>query len=165
MIAASHANQEAVTPASTVAATVNGVTILKSEVEKSVLLTEIVVGAADFKKNRNEIRNSTLQDEIDRRLLRQEFKRMGGQIKTQYIDEQLDKLAASRFNGNVEFLKTKLAESGISERELRHRLEDEIIFGAIRSQRETKKDPKNPLSGFAGWLDTLRANSKIEIVE
>lgn len=164
-IAASYANPDAAPPASTIAASVNGESILKSEVEKSLLLTEIVVGAADFEKNREEIRNSALQKEVDRRLLRQEFKRMGGQIKAQYIDELLEKLTASRFNGNVEFLKTKLEESGITERELRGRLEDEIIFGAIRSQHNNQKDPQNPLNGFDQWLEALRAKATIEIVE
>lgn len=160
-IAASGANLDGAPPASTVAATVNGESILKSEVEKSLRLTEIILGAADFEKDRDDIKNSALQNEIDRRLLRTEFKKLGGQFKTHYIEGLLEKLTASRFDGNGELLKIRLSESGFSMPELRHRFEDELIFGAFRSQHEIE----NPLDGFDRWLGTLRANALIEIVE
>lgn len=151
-----HGNQASHESESKVAATVNGVPILTTEKEKSVQLTEFVLGGADFQKIREEIETSVLQVEIDRRLLRQEFERKGGMVKPEYVDRLVKNLIERRFEGKEKGFRDQLTKSGISEEELRVRLIDDLILQVFRNDQSLNK------GDFESFMESLRDEANVQ---
>ncbi|NRB75732.1 MAG: SurA N-terminal domain-containing protein [Verrucomicrobiales bacterium] len=151
----SHANQSG----SDIAATVNDVRILEADKSKSLDLTEFVLGAANFQRVRQEREGSALEDEIDRHLLREEFKRMGGQVKPEHIDQLVTDLIAFRFNGNETAFKDELSTFDLDQDDIRTRLLDNLISKVFQNDEALNG------GNFDEWLEKLRGKSDISISE
>ncbi|MEM9282623.1 MAG: SurA N-terminal domain-containing protein [Verrucomicrobiota bacterium] len=140
------------------AATVKGGQIHESERERSLRLTRFVLGDAGFQINREELEESALRDEIDRRLLREEFEKKGGKVKAEYVDEMVKALMARRFNGSEIAFHEALTASELTEEELRTRLIDGVIFEVFRGDSTLYE------GDFEHWLKSLRESAKANIV-
>ncbi len=126
-----------------VAANVNGRVITRSEVEtaakyKLLMLLQAVTDPQDREAKEKEALSATLQDLVDRELVLSEFKRLGASIKSQYIDEDIQRLIRENFEGSREKFLLELRKRGISWQKFREQHEKSMIVQAMRSQQTNR---------------------------
>ena len=89
-------------------AVVNGEPITQNMVDQTVR-TQVqvwlmgnkgMVSRSQAEREIREMEDSALDDLIDRKLVLSEFKRLGGDIKDQYIDESVNRFIKDRFEGD-----------------------------------------------------------------
>jgi len=147
-------------------AVVNGEPITQLEVD-SALQTQVRIylmgnkGQISRSKAERDIRamdGKALKDIIDQKLILSEFKRLGGEIKGQYIDESIDKFIKDRFGGDKEKFASELKKSGMSIAQFREIQRDQIAVHALTSQnvkddgvqfltKKAKQDMYNEIKG------------------
>ncbi len=124
-------------------AVVNGEPITHVMVEQAVQ-TQVQVwlmgnqGRVSRSEAEREIRkmeDQALDDLIDTKLILTEFKKLGGEIKPQYIDEAVDTFIDERFGGDREKFADGLAKSGMTTSQFRDMQRDQIAIGALRGQQ------------------------------
>lgn len=123
-------------------AVVNGEPITESMVDASVR-TQVQVwlmgnkGRVSREEAEREIRKmeeKALDDLIDRNLILTEFKRLGGNIKEQYIDEAVEGFIKDRFAGDRDKFLAELQKGGLTIAAFRDLQRDQIAIQAIRGQ-------------------------------
>lgn len=124
-------------------AVVNGEPITQTMVEQAVQ-TQVQVwlmgnqGRVTRSQAEREIRkmeDKALDDLIDTRLILSEFERMGGQIKSQYVDAAVEDFVKERFGGDREKFAKGLADSGMTISQFRDIQRDQIAINALRGQQ------------------------------
>lgn len=124
-------------------AVVNGEPITQTMVEQAVQTQVQVwlmgnkgrVTRAQAEREIRKMEEEALDDLIDTKLILSEFKKMGGEIKPQYVDEQVDVFIQQRFGGDREKFAEGLAESGMSISQFRDIQRDQIAINALRGQQ------------------------------
>ena len=94
---------------------------------------------ADHDAKIKKIKAAALKDLIERKPILAEFKKKGGVIKRQYIDQAVDRLIRDRFKGDRQKFNDALQKSGLTLPEFRRIKKKEIIVGAMRSQHSDKR--------------------------
>ena len=129
-----------------IAATVNSEVVTKAEVSGAVmtqtqlwLFQNQTATATQRDTKIKEIKTAALKDLIDRKLILAEFKKMGGAIKRQYIDQAIDRIIRDRFKGNRQRFNEELQKSGLTFPDFRKIQEELIVVGAMRSQNSGEK--------------------------
>jgi len=123
-------------------AVVNGQPITQMEVDSAVqtqlrvwiMENQGMVSRSQVQSRVSELEERALEDLIDRKLILSEFEKLGGQIKEQHIDMQVNRFVQTRFEGDREKFAAELKESGMTIAQFRDVQKDQIAINALRSQ-------------------------------
>lgn len=133
-----------------IAAIVNGKVITKSEVRDAVqaqiqlLRFKYREDATGLQKELEELQATALESLIDRELILSEFQKLGGAIKPQYIDDDINNLIRESFKGNRDEFVTELAKSGMTMKKYRELREKMIIVQVMRGRHTGELPPPTP---------------------
>jgi peptidyl-prolyl cis-trans isomerase SurA len=133
------------------AAAVQGKVITKSEVRDTVRAQEQILmgmfGATDPERMKREIaetRANALDALIDRELVLIEFAKVGGVIKPQYVDDQINNIVREAFKGDRDALVTELAKGGMSLKKFREMQEKNIVASVMKAKKAGDMPPATP---------------------
>ncbi|MBK8039230.1 MAG: peptidylprolyl isomerase [Verrucomicrobiaceae bacterium] len=133
------------------AAAVQGKVITKSEVRDTVRAQEQILmgmfGATDPERMKREIaetRANALDALIDRELILIEFAKVGGVIKPQYVDDQINNIVREAFKGDRDALVTELAKGGMSLKKFREMQEKNIVASVMKAKKAGDMPPATP---------------------
>ncbi|MEM7696841.1 MAG: peptidylprolyl isomerase [Verrucomicrobiota bacterium] len=107
---------------------------LQTQVQVWMVGNRGAVSPTEAEKQIRELESDALDDLIDRMLILSEFKRLGGDIKSQYIDESVARFVSDRFGGDRQKFVDELAKSGMTIAQFRDVQKDQIAIQALRSQ-------------------------------
>ena len=132
-----------------VAAIVNGKVITRNEVEMAAKyqLMMIQQGVSDpmaRKDREQEALRKGLSDLVDRELIISEFDRMGATIKTQYVDEDIQRLIRESFGGSREQFLQELKKRGMTWQKFREQHRKSLVVSAMRGQATRGVDFATP---------------------
>lgn len=133
-----------------VAAVVNGKVITKSEVREAVeaqtqmLRIQLRDDPAKLQSEIAEVRAKALDNLIDRELVLGEFSKLGGVIKPQYVDDDINQIVREGFKGNRDAFVTELAKSGMTMKKFRELREKMIKVQVMRARHAGDLPPPTP---------------------
>jgi len=132
-----------------IAAVVNGKVITESEIRASVETQERVLrvterGNPDLPRMISELRGSAMDDLIDRELILAEFTKLGGQLKPEYINEDIQRLIVDEFKGDQNAFVRELANSNLTYRQFRELREKMLVVQYMRSMQTRNVPPATP---------------------
>ncbi len=123
-------------------AVVNGEPITQTMVDQAVQ-TQVqvwlmgnkgMVSRTDAEREIRRMEERALDDLIDRTLILSEFKKLGGAIKDQYVDESVNRFVTERFKGDKDKFMEELKKTGMTIAQFREVQRDQIAIQALRSQ-------------------------------
>lgn len=130
------------------AATVNGSVVTESEIRLLMGGAEAMYRAEftgeELKRRLAEARAKVLQDLIDREILLTEFNRMGGQIKEQIVDDEIERIIRSEYKGDRKKFLAYLARMGVTNRKFRELTKKRLVVSVMRSQVTRNIGPATP---------------------
>lgn len=133
-----------------IVAVVDGVPIASSEVEETIREQERVIMMTyhnDPDRIRTEIaaqRQKAVENLIDREILLAEFKKIGGVIKAQYVDDQINTIIREGFKGDRDAFVDALNASGTTMAKFRDTQQKNIIMGVMRQRNAGELPPATP---------------------
>ena len=132
-----------------VAAIVNGKVITRNEVETAakyqlMMIQQGMSDAMDRKDREQEALRKGLNDLVDRELIISEFERMGATIKTQYVDEDIQRLIRESFAGSREQFLLELKKRGMTWTRFREQHRKSLVVAAMRGQATKNVDFATP---------------------
>lgn len=92
------------------------------------------VSRSQAEKEIRGMENKALNDLIDRKLILSEFKKLGGNIKDQYVDESVNRFVKDRFGGDKSKFLAELKKTGMTISQFREVQRDMIAINALRSE-------------------------------
>ena len=134
----------------TIAAVVDGVPIPSSEVEETIKAQEQVIlfqnrnDPARIKKEITLLRQSAIETLIDREILLAEFRKIGGVIKAQYVDDDINGIIRESFKGNRDAFVDELTKSGMTVKKFRELREKMVIMNVMRARNSGEHPPATP---------------------
>ncbi len=123
-------------------AVVNGEPITQSMVDQAVQ-TQVrvwlmgnkgMVSKAEAEREIRKMEEKALDDLIDRNLILSEFKKLGGEIKSNFVDESVNQFIDTRFGGDKDKFMAELKKSGMTIAAFRDVQRDQIAIQALRSR-------------------------------
>lgn len=133
-----------------IVAVVDGNPIASSEVRDTVKAQEQIImyqfrdDPARMNKELAELRNSALETLIDREVLLAEFKKIGGVIKAQYVDDDINGIIRESFKGDRDAFVDELAKTGMSMKKFRELREKMVIMNVMRARNSGEHPPSTP---------------------
>jgi peptidyl-prolyl cis-trans isomerase SurA len=121
-------------------AMVDGALIYASEVQQTIAAQQQVIRfqyQSDPDRMAKELaglNRSALGNLIDMWLLINEFRRTGGFLKPEYVDDDLNNIIKENFNGNRDTFVSELTKNGLTLEEFRTLREHLVIMNAMRSR-------------------------------
>ncbi len=157
-----------------IAATVNGEVVTKAEVAGAVmtqtqlwLFQNQMASPAQRDAEIAKIKAAALKDLVDRKLILAEFKKKGGVIKRQYIDQAVDKIILERFKGDRQKFNEELQKSGLTFPDFRKIQAEQITVGAMRSQNSGDRimvnTPKEREEAYRKHRDQFATDSFVKL--
>jgi peptidyl-prolyl cis-trans isomerase SurA len=139
----------AVASQNSVAAIVNGKVITRNEVETAakyqlMMIQQGVSDAMARQDKEQEALRKGLNDLIDRELIVSEFERLGATIKTQYVDEDIQRLIRESFAGSREQFLLELKKRGMTWTKFREQHRKSLVVAAMRGQATKGVDFATP---------------------
>jgi len=128
---------------------INGKPILSSEVREAVnsqeqLLRMTERDPRELERKLGELRASSLYALIERQLVLSEFEKLGGTIKAQYIDDDVNSVIRENFDGDRQRFLQELAKSGMSLRKFRQQRQEMMIISVLRARQIRSLPPPTP---------------------
>ena len=132
-----------------IATVVNGKVITKSEVREAVQAQEQVIRMtirepAEQEKKLSELRQSALYALIERQLVLSEFDKLGGSIRSEYIDDDVNGIVRDNFGGDREKFLHELARGGMTLKKFREQREKMMVISVLRSRQVKDLPPPTP---------------------
>jgi peptidyl-prolyl cis-trans isomerase SurA len=133
-----------------IAAKVNGSVITKNEVAFMLspiyaqLVTQFPRRGPEFDKQFNEAREKILQELIDRRIILDEFKQIGANIRPNLIDEEVKRQMRELYNGNEALFREELKKSRMTMDGYREMTREKMVVQAMRAQQFSDAPPPLP---------------------
>ncbi len=133
-----------------VVATVDGVPIISSEVrdiiksQEQILMYQYRNDPARLNKEMAAVRASAVDSLIDREILLAEFKKLGGVIKAQFVDDDINGIIRESFKGNRDALVDELAKAGMTMKKFREVREKMVIMNVMRARNSGQHPPATP---------------------
>jgi len=129
-----------------ISAVVNGEPITQMEVDAALQMqvryyfmgNKGRISRSQAERDIREMEGKALIELINQKLILSEFKRLGGEIKGQYIDESIDKFVKQRFGGDKGKFADELKKSGMTIAQFRDVQRDQIAVQALTSQNVKK---------------------------
>lgn len=133
-----------------IAAVVNGKVVTRSEVRDAVQSQEQMIRMTvrdpqEQDKMFSELRQSALYALIERQLILSEFEKLGGSIRPEYIDDDVNGLVRDSFNGDREKFLQELGKSGMTLKKFREQREKMMIVSVLRSRQTKDLPPPTPI--------------------
>ena len=134
----------------TIVAVVDGTPIMSSEVRDTIKAQEQIIlyqfqnDPARANKELAAIRASAVETLIDREILLAEFRKIGGVIKAQYVDDDINTIIRESFKGNRDAFVDELAKSGMSVKKFREMREKMVIMNVMRARNSGDHPPATP---------------------
>ena len=123
-----------------IAAIVNGKVITKSEVADAVTAQRQMImmrnrdNPMQAQRELAELEKTALDSLIDRELVLADFAKLGGTIKGQYVDDDINTLIREQFKGDRDAFVVELAKTGMTMKKFRDLREKMIIVQVMRSK-------------------------------
>lgn len=133
-----------------IVAVVDGTPIAASEVQETVRTQEQIIryqfqnDPARINKELSILREGAVDSLIDRELLLAEFRKLGGVIKAQYVDDDINGIIRESFKGNRDAFVDELAKSGMSVKKFREVREKMVIMNVMRARNSGEHPPATP---------------------
>ena len=133
-----------------IAAVVNGKPIMKSELRDAVTAQEQMLrfkyreDAEGLAKEMAELKSTALDSLIDRELILSEFAKMGGTIKPQYVEDDINTIVRESFKGDRDAFVTELAKTGMTMKKFRELREKMIVVQVMRGRHGGDQPPPTP---------------------
>lgn len=133
-----------------IAAVVDGVPIASSEVEETIKAQEQVIqfqfrnDPARIKKEIALLRQGAIETLIDREILLAEFRKIGGVIKAQYVDDDINGIIRESFKGDRDAFVDELTKSGMTVKKFRELREKMVIMNVMRARNAGDHPPATP---------------------
>jgi|UniRef100_UPI003784489F peptidyl-prolyl cis-trans isomerase SurA len=133
-----------------IVAVVDGVPIAASEVRDTITAQEQILryqhqnDPARLAKELAEVRASAVESLIDREILLAEFRKIGGVIKGQYVDDDVNTIIRESFKGNRDAFVDELAKTGMSVKKFREQREKMIVMNVMRARHSGDHPPATP---------------------
>lgn len=133
-----------------IAAKVNGSVITKNEVALLLaptyaqLATQFPRRGPEFELHFNEAREKILQELIDRRIILDEFKQLGANIRPNLIDEEVKRQIRELYNGNEAKFREELKKSRMTMDGYREMTREKMVVQAMRAQQFSDAPPPLP---------------------
>lgn len=130
-------------------ATVNGKPIISSEVREAVQAQEQLIRMQIKDPNLAaarvaELKSSALYALIERQLVLSEFEKLGGTIKPQYVDDDINNIIRESFEGNREKFLYELAKSNMTIKKFRDQREKMMVVSVLRARQVKDLPPPTP---------------------
>ena len=131
-------------------AVVNGKPIMRSEVRDAVIAQEQMLrfkyreDPEGFAKEAASLKATALDSLIDRELILSEFAKMGGTIKPQYVDDDINSIIRESFKGDRDAFVTELAKTGMTMKKFRELREKMIVVNVMRGRHGGDQPPATP---------------------
>ena len=133
-----------------IAAVVDGIPIASSEVEETIKAQEQVIhfqfrnDPVRINKEIAALRASAIETLIDREVLLAEFKKIGGVIKPQYVDDDISGIIRESFKGDRDAFVDELTKTGMSMKKFRELRETMVIMNVMRARNAGDHPPATP---------------------
>lgn len=133
-----------------IAAVVDGIPIASSEVEETIKAQEQVIqftyrnDPARIKKEIALLRQGAIETLIDREILLAEFRKIGGVIKAQYVDDDINGIIRESFKGNRDAFVDELTKGGMTVKKFRELREKMVIMNVMRARNSGDHPPATP---------------------
>jgi len=133
-----------------IAAVVDGIPIASSEVEETIKAQEQVIqfqfrnDPARIKKEIALLRQGAIETLIDREILLAEFRKIGGVIKAQYVDDDINGIIRESFKGNRDAFVDELTRGGMTVKKFRELREKMVIMNVMRARNSGDHPPATP---------------------
>lgn len=134
-----------------IAAVVNGTVITHSEVREAVKAQEQIFrfqmrdDPMGLDKALKELKGSAVDSLVDRELILTEFRKIGGTIKPQYVEDDINTIIRESFNGDRDAFVSELARTGMTMKKFRELREKMIIVQVMRGRYAAQQNPPTPL--------------------
>ncbi len=133
-----------------IAAVVDGIPIASSEVEDTIKAQEQVIQFTyrnDPERITKEVallRQGAIETLIDREILLAEFRKIGGVIKAQYVDDDINGIIRESFKGNRDAFVDELTKTGMTVKKFRELREKMVIMNVMRARNSGDHPPPTP---------------------
>jgi peptidyl-prolyl cis-trans isomerase SurA len=133
-----------------IAAVVDGIPIASSEVEETIKAQEQVIqfqfrnDPARIAKEIAILRQGAIETLIDREILLAEFRKIGGVIKAQYVDDDINGIIRESFKGNRDAFVDELTRGGMTVKRFRELREKMVIMNVMRARNAGDHPPATP---------------------
>ena len=133
-----------------IAAIVNGTVITRSEVSEAIAAQRqmIMISNRDnpmqAQRELAKLQDTALDSLIDRQLVLADFNKLGGTIKSQYIDDDINTLIREQFKGNRDEFIVELSKTDMTMKKFRDLREKMIIVQVMRGKHGGKQAPPTP---------------------
>ncbi len=107
---------------------------VQTQVQMWLMSNNGMVSKAEAEREIKRIEASALEELIDRNLILSEFKKLGGQIKDQFVDEAVNRFITDRFKGDKDKFHDELKKSGMTIAQFREIQRDQIAIQALRQK-------------------------------
>jgi peptidyl-prolyl cis-trans isomerase SurA len=141
---------EAQSSSNGIAAVVNGKPIMRSEVRDAITAQEQMLrfryreDPEGLAKEMVELKETALDSLIDRELILSEFAKMGGTIKPQYVEDDINTIVRESFKGDRDAFVTELAKTGMTMKKFRDLREKMIVVQVMRGRHGGDQPPPTP---------------------
>ena len=132
-----------------IAARINGKIITTSEVREAVdaqraMIMMTLHDPSEQAARLREVEDQALFALLERELVLTEFTRMGGSIRSQYVDDQVNDIVRENFAGDREKFISELAKQGMTPKKFRELREKMIVVQVMRSRQLKDLPPPTP---------------------
>ena len=140
----------AATRSNGIAAVVNGKPITISELndtvtaQRQMIIMRFQNDPAGLQKELKALETAALDNLIDRELILSEFQKIGGTIKPQYVEDDINNLIRDQFKGDRNLFVTELAKSGMTMKKFKELRQKMIIVQVMRGQKAGRRLPPTP---------------------
>lgn len=131
-------------------AIVDGTPIVSSEVRDTIKAQEQIImyqfqnDPARRDKELAILREGAVESLIDREVLLAEFRKIGGVIKPQYVDDDINSIIRESFKGDRDAFVDELAKTGMSVKKFRELREKMVIMNVMRARNSGEHPPATP---------------------
>jgi peptidyl-prolyl cis-trans isomerase SurA len=169
-----HAQTNAPRPKMTVqidgyAAKVNDHVITRGDVNRMVvpLLADLYkrFQGAQFEGEKKKLYDQAREQLIEQALIIEAFKRRGGQIPDQYVNEEIERVIRTRYNGEASLFEQSLAEERMTRQEYMDRLRDQMSVGMMTNEevnRRARVTPEQVRLAYENEKETYYIPEKIQ---
>jgi len=153
-------------------AIVDGTPIVSSEVRDTIKAQEQIImyqfqnDPARRDKELAILREGAVESLIDREVLLAEFRKIGGVIKAQYVDDDVNSIIRESFKGDRDAFVDELAKTGMSVKKFRELREKMVIMNVMRARNSGEHPPATPhevKEFFDKNVDKWREGDQIKI--
>jgi len=128
-------------PINAIAATVNGEVITQSEIRLAAgpiirqLSERYPKRGPEFQRQADKVLEQVMDEMIDRELILEQFRELGGQIPSQIIKEEVQNQIDQLYGGDEKAFLEELRRAGMSRKNFEESQREKLIVGSLKQER------------------------------